>query len=101
MGAEMGQAGGIEQQPALTGGIACGARGGAAGVRESDLLVVAEEMDLVGAEAKLAVGDGVGRRRHLKSVHDGRPVIVQGRETRSSWFVCLSVFARVESSRVE
>ena len=57
------QASRIQQEQALTRGIAAGARG--AGLGEGDLLVLAQEDDLVAREAERGVRDGVGWAGHV------------------------------------
>ena len=58
VGAERLQACGIQEEAALTGSMRRGARGRAALLRESNLLVLAEELDFALRESQLVVGDG-------------------------------------------
>ena len=64
MGAERLQAGGIQEETALAGGMRRGARRRAALLREGNLLVLAEKDDFLVREAELRVGDGA-RGRHV------------------------------------
>lgn len=65
VGAERLQAGGIQEEAALAGSMGRGARGGAALLREGNLLVLAEELDFALREAQLVVGDGGGHHNRL------------------------------------
>ncbi len=63
VGAQCREAGGIEQQSALAAGIAGSARAGTSGLREGDLLMVAQRRDFVVRQAQLRVWDGWGSGR--------------------------------------
>ena len=58
VGAQRLETCGIQQETALGRGVAGGARRRAAGLRESNLLVLTEQLDLALAEVELRVGDG-------------------------------------------
>lgn len=72
MGAQRLETGGIQQETTLAGGVRSSARAGAAGLREGNLLVLAQEGDFALREAQLRVGDGGGHHTILTTWSDQR-----------------------------
>lgn len=65
VGAERLQAGRIQEESALAGGVGGGVGRVAAGLAQGNLLVLAEELDFALREAQLRVGDGGGHHTIL------------------------------------